>query len=365
MKNQSNYFLFTLIAFMMLNLSCKKELTKKVLLGPVSPYYVTILAGGINSDFIDGIGSNARFALPVGITGVGNYLYVVDQANEAIRRVTISDGTVITLAGSSTPGYKDGLTVNAKFKVPFAIATGPDGNFYVADYFNYKIRKITPAGLVSTFAGCDSGYVNGPVKSSATTPMAEFGFITAIAIAKDGTMFVYDYSATKIRKISTDGIVSDYAGSTRGNEDGTATTAKFDYVQGMTIADDGTLYVATITDNKIKKISTTGVVTTIAGSTSGYKDGPALTAKFATPYGVAIAADGSLYVADKGNHYIRKISTTGVVSTVAGAHRGNSLAPSTSGPGNVALLYYPTSLVILNNTLYFTEVEEVSSLTLP
>ena len=365
MKNQSNYFLLAVIMFMMVSQSCKKELSKKALLGPVSPYYVTILAGGSNSAFQDGVGSNARFGLPIGVVGSGNYLYVADEANNAIRRVTISDGTVITMAGISGPGYSDGPGANAKFRVPAAIAVGPDSNFYIADYLNYKIRKMTPAGLVSTFAGCDSGHVNGPIKSSPTSPMAEFGSIEAIAIAKDGTIFVYDYSATKIRKISTGGIVSDYAGSTRGNEDGTATTAKFDFIQGIAIADDGTLYVATVTGNRIKKISTTGVVTTIAGSTVGYQDGPALTAKFTNPYGVAIASDGSLYVTDERNHRIRKISTTGVVSTVAGAYRGNSVTPATSGPGNTALLYYPTGLVILNNTLYFTELEEVSSLTLP
>jgi hypothetical protein len=365
MKNQNNYLLFVAITLMMVNQGCKKELAKTALLSPTSPYYVTILAGANNSAFQDGTGSNARFGLPIGITGSGNYLYVADEQNSAIRKVTISDGTVVTLAGNGTPGYKDGLTVNARFRAPAGIATGPDGNLYVADYLNCKIRKITPEGLVSTFAGCDSGHVNGPVKSSPTTPMAEFGWLESIAIAKDGTIFVYDYSATKIRKISTAGIVSDYAGSTRGNEDGTATTAKFDFIQGIAIADDGTLYVATVTGNRIKKITTTGVVTTIAGSTMGYQDGPALTAKFANPYGVAIAQDSSLYVVDELNYYIRRISTTGIVSTVAGVHHGSSLPLSTSGPGNVARLYYPTGLVILNNVLYFNQVEQVASLTLP
>jgi hypothetical protein len=365
MKNQSNYFLLAVIMFMMVNQSCKKELAKKALLSPTTPYYVTIIAGGDGGGNQDGIGSNARFGAPDGITGSGNYLYVADAANNAIRRVTISDGSVITLAGGSQ-GFANGLAGNAKFNTPVGIATGPDGNLYVADFFNYKIRKVTPEGLVSTFAGCDSGYVNGPIKSSPTTSMAEFGRIESIAIAKDGTMFVYDYSASKIRKISTAGIVSDYAGSTRGNEDGTATTAKFTDITGMAIADDGTLYIATVIDSKIKKITTTGIVTTIAGSTIGYKDGPALTAQFAYTYSVTIASDGSLYVTDEGNSYIRKISTTGIVSTVAGTHRDPiDKSPPTSGPGNIALLFLPVDAVILNNTLYFTESAEVSSLTLP
>jgi len=363
MKNRNINFLFAVVILLSIGQSCQKEFAKKALVTP-DPYYVTILAGTDDGGFKDGTGTNARFGAPHGITGAGNYLYVVDEGNNAIRRVTISDGTVITLAGG-TQGFADGLTVNAKFNVPIGIAIGPDGNLYVTDFYNYKIRKITPAGLVTTFAGCDSGYVNGPVKSSASTHMAEFGRLGAIAIAKDGTIFVYDYSAAKIRKISTGGIVSDYAGSTIGDADGSATTARFNDIEGIAIADDGTLYVADATNNKIKKITTTGIVTTIAGGTFGYKDGPVATAEFKYPYGVAIASDGSLYVTDESNHYIRKISTAGMVSTVAGVDRGLSDAPSTSGPGNVALLFYPIDPVILNNTLYFTESSEVSSLTLP
>ena len=364
MKHQANYFHFAIIIFMIINQGCKQEFLKKPLISPTPAYYVTILAGTDDGGFQNGSGINSRFGAPRQITAYGNYLYIADEGNNAIRRVSISDNSVITLAGG-TQGFADGLTTSAKFNTPIGIAAGPDGNLYVTDFYNYKIRKVTPAGLVSTFAGCDSGYINGPIKSSASVQMAEFGRLTAIAIGKDGTIFVYDYSATKIRKISTSGIVSDYAGSTRGDEDGTTSTAKFDDIEGIAVADDGTLYVATVTSNRIKKITTTGMVSTIAGSTLGYKDGPALTAQFEYPYGVVIASDGSLYITDESNHYIRKLSTLGVVSTVAGADRGDSEAPSTSGPGNVALLYYPIDPVILNNTLYFTESNEVSSLTLP
>ncbi|MFI5157347.1 MAG: hypothetical protein ACHQF4_00690 [Sphingobacteriales bacterium] len=364
MKIQRNYVLFAVIIFMVINQGCKKEIQKKSLFSPTPAYFVTILAGTDDAGFQNGAGVNSRFGAPRQITAYGNYLYVADEGNNAIRRVSISDNSVITLAGGSQ-GFADGSTINAKFNSPIGIAAGPDGNLYVTDFGNFKIRKVTLAGLVTTFAGCDSGYVNGPVKSSPSVPMAEFGRLDAIAIAKDGTIFVYDYSAAKIRKISTGGIVSDYAGSTRGDADGTATTAQFNDIEGIAIADDGTLYVACTSASKIKKITTTGIVTTIAGSTVGYADGPALTAQFANPYGVAIASDGSIYVTDEGNHYIRKISTAGIVSTVAGVDRGISEEPSTSGPGNVALLFYPDDPVILNNILYFTESNEVSSLTLP
>lgn len=355
MKNKGNYFLFVAIIFAMANQGCKKDLPRKSKLetADVDPYYVTKIAD------IQGHG----------IAAIGDYLYFADPTVNGIKRITISNNEVIRLAGATegfTEGYKDGLGSNAKFQDPYSMAAGPDGNLYVTDIYNYKIRKVTPEGLVSTFAGCDSGYVNGPVKSSASAKMAEFGFLRAIGIAKDGTMFVFDFSVSKIRKISTAGIVSDYAGSTRGDQDGSASTAKFADVEGIAVADDGTLYVADELNNKIKKITTDGTVTTIAGSTRGDKDGPALTAKFYFPVDVKIAADGSLYITDAGNSHIRKLSTTGIVTTVAGIHRSPlNEDPSTSGPGSVALLYFPFCAVIHNNILYFTGIDAVSSLTLP
>jgi len=168
---------------------------------------VTTLAGSAEG-FADGVGSAAMFNLPIGICidAIGN-LYVADQNNHRIRKIT-PDGTVTTIAGSSTAGYADGIGNLAKFYFPVGICIDSAGNLYIADSLNHKIRKITPAGVVSTIAGSTAGFADG----IGTT--AKFNFPSSICVDSSNNLLIADQNNHRIRKITPAGVVTTVAGKT-------------------------------------------------------------------------------------------------------------------------------------------------------
>jgi len=219
--------------------------------------------------------------------------------NHRIRKIVISTGVVTTLAGSSS-GNTDATGTSASFYIPIGITT--DGtNLYVADYNNNRIRKIViSTGVVTTLAGSSQGSTDATGTSAS--------FYNPKGITTDGTnLYVADQSNHRIRKIViSTGVVTTLAGSSQGSTDATGTSASFNYPRGITT--DGTnLYVADYNNDRIRKIViSTGVVTTLAGSSSGFADATGTSASFNFPR--AITTDGTnLYVADTYNHRIRKI----------------------------------------------------------
>jgi sugar lactone lactonase YvrE len=225
-------------------------------------------------------------------------------------------GTVTTFAGNGTAGYADGTGTNAEFSNPQGVAADAQGNLYVTDPFNHVIRKITPAGVVSTIAGNGNiGYVIGPAAS------AEFYSPTGIAVDASGNnIYVADQGNNVILKISN-GVVTKLAGSgAAGIVDGAAATAQFSNPTSVAVDASGNVYVADRNNNRIRKISTAGVVSTFCGTgTAGYLDGTSTTAEFNGPTGIAIDASNNLYIADSYNHSIRKIGTDGTASTIVGS----------------------------------------------
>lgn len=287
-------------------------------------YTVSTLAGTGTAGFANGAGSAAQFNGPnsVAVDAQGT-VYVTDTRNHRIREIT-ADGVVSTLAGTGTgtAGRADGPGSTAQFNGPTGIAVDARGTVYVADTYNNCIRAISPAGVVSTWAGAaGQGLQDGPVAT------ARVWQPQGIALDQQGALYVADSSNNRIRKITAQGVVSTLAGSGPSNvqfvnenfADGPGNTALFYYPIGVAAAGQGTVYVADYSNNRIRRITSAGVVSTVAGSVAGYADGDGAQAKFFIPTGVAVDAGGTLYVADYGNGCLRRISPAGQVSLFAGS----------------------------------------------
>ncbi len=298
---------------------------------------VTTLAGSGLAGSTDGIGSAASFNQPYGVAvDAGGNVYVADRLNYKIRMISPA-GEVSTLAGSGVAGSTNGTGVAASFNLPTAVAVDSSGNVFVADSRNHKIRKITPAGVVTTFAG--SGAAGG---ANGTGTAASFNETIGVAVDTTGNLYVTDYYNRKIRKITPAGVVTTLAGSgAQGSSDGPGSLASFMGLGGVAVDATGNVFVADSLDNKIRKITPTGVVTTFAGSgLAGSADGTGTSVNFNSPVGVAVDASGNVFVADTGNHKIRKITPAAVVTTVAGANTsqdGSGTAANFNNPLGVAV----------------------------
>ena len=300
---------------------------------------VSTLAGSGTAAFANGTGTAASFDTPTGVAvDINGNIYVADMTNHRIRKITVA-GVVTTLAGSGAAGSTNGTGVSAKFSSPRGVAVDANGNVYVADASNNLIRKITSAGVVTTLAGSTNGFVN------ATGVSAKFSSPRGVAVDDSGNVYVADRSNNAIRKITSAGVVTTLAGQTRaGYFDGTGTVAKFNKPSGVAVDASGNVYVADQSNNRIRKITSAGVVTTLAGqTTAGYFDGTGTAAKFNAPTGVSISSLGNLFVADQGNNRIREIflSTLMVTSLV-----GDGTAGYLDGTGTTTKLNAPYGLAM-------------------
>jgi secreted PhoX family phosphatase len=229
---------------------------------------------------------------------------------------TSAVGLTTTFAGNGTPGAFDGTGTAAMFDNPGGVAVDAAGNIYVADSGNNLIRKITPNGVVSTIAG------NGSKGSSNGTGTASsFNNPYGIAIDMAGNLYVADNGNNLIREITPDSVVTTYAGSSSmGAANGPAATATFNGPFGIAVDKAGNVYVGDSGNNLIRIITPAGMVNTFAGSGSvGLANGSGAAASFSNPQGLVLDAAGNLYVADEGNHLIREISPSGSVTTFAGS----------------------------------------------
>ena len=308
----------------------------------VMNYTVTTVAGGAFG-YADGQGTAAKFNSPNGITvdSAGN-IYVADYGNNCIRKID-NTGYVSTLAGSSgSRGSADGQGATAQFYNPAGIAVDSVGNIYVADSEGGCIRKIDSAGYVTTVAGGGPGiYADGQGTA------AKFYEPGDVAVDSAGNIYVADTGNHCIRKIDNTGYVTTFAGTTGvGLVDGQGTAARFIFPQGIAMDFAGNIYVAEGSggnNNCIRKISSTGYVTTLAGSTaSGFINGQGTAAQFNNPAGVTVDSVGNIYVADPGNNCIRKIDSTGYVSTLVGSTTpgfadGQGTAAQFNGPYYIAV----------------------------
>lgn len=298
---------------------------------------VSTFAGSPTAGYANDVGTTARFKTPRGLAvdSAGN-VYVADSLNAVIRKVTPS-ATVTLVAGiPDTFWYGDGAAAAAYFHTPGDVAVDSAGNVYVADTNNHRIRKISPGGEVTTLAGSAAGFADG------VGAAARFQSPEGVAVDSAGNVYVGDTGNYRIRKISPGGEVTTLAGSTMGYSDGTGTAAMFGRPARINVDAAGNVYVAESTFNMIRRVTPAGEVTTVAGAfTAGSDDGPVASARFTGPYAADVDAAGNIYVAEWGGHRIRRIGTDGQVTTVAG-----STAGYTDGVGTEAQLQYPLDLAV-------------------
>lgn len=303
---------------------------------------VTTIAGvALVRGSADGPAADARFALPSGIVVDANdNVFVADSFNQTIRKITPS-GMVTTVAGKvEEMGSADGALGVSTFAYPSAVAVDADGNVFVADAFNSTIRKLTPEGIVSTFAGTAGAYASADGTGSA----ARFMFPEGVAVDGAGNVYVGDTGNETIRKITPSGVVTTLAGSAgnAGSDDGTGSAARFSHPGGLVADGVGNVYFGDTYNQTVRKVTAAGVSSTLAGEVGvvGSSDGTAVAAHFSDPKGTAIDAFGNVFVADYGSNTIRKIAPGGVVTTLAGAAPA---AGSADGVGTAARFDLPSS----------------------
>ncbi len=304
---------------------------------------------------IDGSGTSARFNFPANLaTDSSGNLYIADTANHTIRKMT-SSGIVSTLAGlGGFSGSADGTTSEARFNSPQGVAVDGAGNVYVADTFNHAIRLISPSGTVSTIAG--SAGANGAVDGTGTS--ARFFAPTALAVDFSGAIYVADSSNHAIRRISTAREVTTVAGvmGSSGFADGTGSTARFASPSGIAVDSSGTVYISDSLNQVVRRMTSLGSVTTLAGlsGNAGIADGVGSNARFNRPTGIAVDGSGNLYIADALSSTVRKlVISTGDVSTLAGLAFNTG---STDGAGLSARFNQAAGITIdSNGTLYVSD----------
>jgi RHS repeat-associated protein len=326
----------------------------------------TTLAGGGYAGFTNGIGTSALFNHPVGLViDVSGNLYVADEANNAIRKITPT-GVVTTLAGSGTAGFTNGSGGAATFNLPCGVALDAAGNIYVADYNNNVIRKVTAAGMVTTYAGTGiANSTDGPVAT------ATFNHPFSLAFDKSGNLFITDRVGSRIRKITPAGIVSTLAGSTNGYLDGTGAAAEFSGPTSLALDTAENVYVTDEGNQRIRKITSGGIVTTVAGSGSaGDVDGVGSAAVFNNPFAIASASAGYIYVGEQAGNLVRKIIVSPFITSPTlpqglsiSAATGTISGTPTKGP--VATLYTITAYGISGQSARATIDMVVNSGPLP
>jgi len=310
----------------------------------VSLYFGTLAGTAGSTGSTDATGSAARFNYPYGVAvdTAGN-VFVADYSNHTIRKVT-SAGVVTTLAGTAgSSGSTDATGSAARFRNPIGVSVDTAGNVFVGDYNNHTIRKVTSAGVVTTLAGA----AGSTGSTDATGSAARFSGPIGVSVDTAGNVFVADQLNYIIRKVTSAGVVTTLAGTagSLGSTDATGSAARFRNPWGVTVDTAGNVFVADYLNHTIRKVTSAGVVTTLAGTagSAGSTDATGSAARFNLPAGVAVDTAGNVFVADSSYCIIRKVTSAGVVTTEAGLAGSSG---SNNGLGSMARFKTPIGVTV-------------------
>ena len=299
----------------------------------------------------------------------GNY-YITEYYSNRIRKVD-TKGIISTVAGNTSEGYSGdgGLAVNAKLNDPYDVAVDGKGNLYIADFRNHRVRKVDRLGIITTVVGTG---VQGYSGDGGPPEEAQLSFPYSVATDTDGNLYVADASH-RVRKVSACGVITTVAGNGyRGysGDGGPATEARLNYPHDVSVDSQGNLYIADYSNNRIRKVDTSGIITTVAGNGSlgyGGDGGPATAASIGMPYEIAVDDAGNIYIADFYNLRIRKVDSSGYISTIAG--NGVEAFPYDLREGITATeanVNWPTGVAIdPAGNLYFTDDNRIRQVALP
>jgi sugar lactone lactonase YvrE len=328
---------------------------------------ITTVAGNGNLTYA-GDGGPAKSAqfnpYAVAVDGSGN-LYIADGSNNRIRKVAASNSIITTAAGSGSYSYSGdgGPGGSALLGRPSGLAMDGVGNVYIADTYNNVVRKISPAGVITTVAGDG---VSGYSGDGASATSAQLNRPYGVALDRSGNLYIADTNNHRIRKVSSIGNISTVAGSGvagYSGDSGSALSARLDYPYGVAVDPSGNVYIADTDNHRIRMVSPAGNITTVAGNgTGGYSGdgGPATSVELDYPKGVAVDGSGSLYIADTSNNRIRKVSPAGNITTAAGNGTGGYAGDG--GPATSAELNYPEGVAMdASGNLYIADTDNEST----
>jgi sugar lactone lactonase YvrE len=306
----------------------------------------TVAGGGATGVGDGGAATNCELNNPIGVVDADGNIYVADRNHHRIRKIITSTGIITTVAGIGVSGFSGdgGPATNAKIASPYGVAVDNSGNVYFTEGItNGRIRKINTFGIISTVAGGGTGGLGdgGP----ATNAVIVGG---GIVVDAANNIFIADGINHRVRRVNAAGIITTIAGGGPVlGDDGQATAAKMNLPYAITLDAGGNIYVSEDYGARVRKINTLGIITTVAGTgVSGYSGdgGLATNAKISRPVGLAVDAGGNIYISEGGNNIVRKVSSSGIISTIAGTGTagfmgdgGNALDAQLSAPTGVAI----------------------------
>ncbi len=318
-------------------------------------YTISTYAGNGTAGFSGDAGAAAsaqiNFAMGLAVDSAGN-LYIADQLNARVRKVT-RDGVIQTIAGTGTLAHSGdgGTALNGGLGYPCGVTVDSAGNYYIAETAANIVRKVSTTGTITTYAGNGGqGYVGDGGKATDAALNGPLGLLVDPA----GNLYISELANNVVRKVTPDGTISTFAGNGTGSyfgDGGPASNAGLNMPEGLAIDAAGNIYIGDTLNHRVRKVTPDGTITTVAGnsSTRGFAGdgGPAVNATLNYPYGVAVDKSGNLYIADLGNNRVRMVTTNGVIRTIAG--NGKFGDQGDGGSATAAQLRFPRDVAVDGN----------------